>query len=213
MGKAVNLYPVIPAIRTEKDIEEALASPSTLVFLLTGNVANIEEVVYNLKKGNKEVFVHIDLVKGLSFDKCSLEFLKDVVGADGIISTHISLLKAARKLGLKIIQRVFLVDSGAMESGIVQAKDLEPDFLEILPGIIPEVIEEISSRYPGNIIAGGLVRKKEQIFAALKAGAKAISTSCKDLWKFYNTCGERKREGHIPQEWGMALFYLRRCST
>ncbi|KFZ21740.1 glycerol-3-phosphate responsive antiterminator [Thermotoga neapolitana] len=183
MGKAVNLYPVIPAIRTEKDIEEALASPSTLVFLLTGNVANIEEVVYNLKKGNKEVFVHIDLVKGLSFDKCSLEFLKDVVGADGIISTHISLLKAARKLGLKIIQRVFLVDSGAMESGIVQAKDLEPDFLEILPGIIPEVIEEISSRYPGNIIAGGLVRKKEQIFAALKAGAKAISTSCKDLWK------------------------------
>jgi len=60
---------------------------------------------------------------------------------------------------------------------------LKPDFLEILPGIIPEFIEEISRRYSGDIIAGGLVRKKEQVFAALKAGAKAISTSCKDLWK------------------------------
>jgi glycerol uptake operon antiterminator len=183
MGKTMNLYPVIPAVRAEKDIEEALESPSEVIFLLTGTVMNIEEIVYKLKNGKKEVFVHVDLVKGLPLDRCSLEFLREIVGVDGIISTHIHLLKIARKLGMRIIQRVFLVDSGALESGLAQAEDLEPDFLEILPGIVPEFIKEITKRYSGDIIAGGLIRKKEQVFAALEAGAKAISTSCKDLWK------------------------------
>ncbi|WP_296905799.1 glycerol-3-phosphate responsive antiterminator [Thermotoga sp.] len=117
MGKTVNLYPVIPAIRAEKDIEEAIDSPSNLVFLLTGTVANVEEAVYILKRGSKEVFIHVDLVKGLSLDRYSLEFLRDIVGVDGIISTHILLLKTARKLGLRIVQRVFLVDSSALENG------------------------------------------------------------------------------------------------
>lgn len=54
MGKTMNLYPVIPAVRAEKDIEEALESPSEVIFLLTGTVMNIEEIVYKLKNGKKK---------------------------------------------------------------------------------------------------------------------------------------------------------------
>ncbi len=183
VGEIVKLYPVIPGVRDEADIEAASRAPSKLVFLLTGTILNIEDNVYLLKKAGKEVFVHLDLIKGLSPDRSALEYLKEIVDADGVISTHISLLKSAKKMGLKVVQRLFLLDSKAVKTGIEQASDLKPDFLEVLPGIIPEYIEKISKYYFGKIIAGGLVRTKEQILAALKAGASAVSTSCKDLWK------------------------------
>jgi len=173
---------VIPAIRDVSTVDLAAASPSKIVFILSGSIMEVEDVVLKLKKKEKIVFVHIDLVKGLKTDKFSLEFLKERVGADGIISTHIALLKQARKMGLHIIQRLFLVDSNALMNGISQANDLAPDFLEVLPGVSPELIKEVCSRFSGKVIAGGLVRTKEHVKQAIKAGAVAVSTSKVELW-------------------------------
>lgn len=179
------LNPVIPAVRNVENCKLAIESPSKVVFLLTGNIRNIEELVHSFKKSGKVVFVHFDLIKGLSYDKTALEFLAERGGIEGVISTHVQLLKIAKDMGLKVVLRVFLVDSTALESGICYAKDLKPDLLEILPGVAPELINEVSKRNPfGTVIAGGFIRKKEQIIAALKAGAKAISTSCVELWNF-----------------------------
>jgi len=173
---------VIPAIRDVSTVEIALSSPSKIVFILSGSILEVEDVALQLKKQEKIVFVHIDLVKGLKADKFSLEFLKERVGADGIISTHIALLKQARKMNLYIIQRLFLVDSNALINGISQANDLSPDFLEVLPGVSPELIKEACSRFNGKVIAGGLIRTKEHVEQAIKAGAVAVSTSKVELW-------------------------------
>ena len=53
---------------------------------------------------------------------------------------------------------------------------------EILPGIMPRVIAEISTRTQVPVIAGGLLRDKADIMAAMRAGAAAVSTSAPSLW-------------------------------
>lgn len=50
-----------------------------------------------------------------------------------------------------------------------------PDFVEILPGILPRIITEISTQTPVPIIAGGLLRDKADVIAA-------VSTSAPSLW-------------------------------
>ena len=55
--------------------------------------------------------------------------------------------------------------------------------MEILPGIIPTIIREITEKTDIPLIAGGLIRSKQDVIQALQAGAIAVSTSCQEVWK------------------------------
>lgn len=68
---------------------------------------------------------------------------------DGIISTHPSLIRRARHQGLLTIQRAFILDSLSLNNLSGQLEQGKPDFVEILPGIMPRVITEISTPHPG----------------------------------------------------------------
>ena len=59
---------------------------------------------------------------------------------------------------------------------------MRPDMIEVLPGVMPKIIRRIcrESRVP--VIAGGLIADKEDIMAALDAGAVSISTTRQDVW-------------------------------
>ena len=57
-----------------------------------------------------------------------------------------------------------------------------PDFVEILPVIQDPATTEISTQTPVPIIAGGLLRDKADVIAAMRAGAAAVSTSAPSLW-------------------------------
>jgi len=51
-----------------------------------------------------------------------------------------------------------------------------------LPGIIPSLIKEIQEKTGLPIIAGGLIRTKEDVDNCLANGAFAVTTSNKELW-------------------------------
>ena len=57
-----------------------------------------------------------------------------------------------------------------------------PDFIEVLPGVMPKVLRKIAkvSRIP--MIAGGLVTDREDVIQALSAGAVAVSTTNREVW-------------------------------
>lgn len=59
---------------------------------------------------------------------------------------------------------------------------MKPDFIEVLPGVMPKLIKEVChiTRIP--IIAGGLISDKESVVSALSAGAIAVSTSNRTVW-------------------------------
>lgn len=174
--------PIIAAINDVNKLEDVINSPCKIVFLLTGDILNIKGIVDELKKHNKLVFVHIDLISGFSKDITALKYLNNTINLDGIITTKSNLIKAAKELNIFTIQRLFVLDSLALSSGINSIKSTRPDAVEILPGIMPKIIREVSRETRIPIIAGGLIKDKTDVIDSLNGGAIGISTTNKNVW-------------------------------
>jgi glycerol uptake operon antiterminator len=83
------------------------------------------------------------------------------------------------------IQRLFLLDSSALEKSYTLLERTRPDFIEVLPGIMPHIIKEVRERSGIPIFAGGLIRSVSEVELALEAGATAVTTSNKELWDHF----------------------------
>ncbi len=177
------LPPVIPALRAADEWQDVhLKTGPQVVFLLGGSINTVAEPVALLQRRGWQVFLHVDMLKGLTTDADGLKFLADYVGPQGIISTHAHTIQVAKKNNLVAIQRLFVVDSQSIETGINQVRTARPDAVELMPGLIPRAIRQMVQQLPCPIIAGGLVTESEQISAALHAGACSVSTSRRVLW-------------------------------
>lgn len=173
---------IIPAIRKMKDFEKGLESDAKWVIILESRLAQIPQLVAYSKRANKKVLIHFDLIKGLKSDEYGLEYILQQVKPHGILSTRGNIIEQAKKNKVLTIQRIFLLDSLAFEQNVKQIERFKPDLIEVLPGLIPEVIKDIQAITDIPIIAGGLVKSKEEINLALEAGAIGVSTSDVALW-------------------------------
>ncbi len=176
-------FPVIAAVKDEKELKESLMTDCKVIFILFGNICNISEIVEKIKNKDKLAIIHADLVQGLSAKTEAIDYLKLNTKADGIISTKGNLVKYAVEIGLIGILRNFIIDSMAMENVNKQVSLANPDMIEIMPGIMPEIIEKIKSELKLPLIAGGLISEKKDVIAALASGADAVSTTKIGLWK------------------------------
>lgn len=174
--------PIIAAVKEPAGLEKALASECRVIFLLWGTILNIEELVKRVQNSGKLCVVHIDLVEGLSNRDIAVDGLVKLCKPDGIISTRVPQIRRARQLGVPVIQRSFMLDSMSLQNLLAQIETTRPDFIEILPGILPGVIREITGKTSIPLIAGGLIRSKQDVIQALQAGVVAVSTSCQDVW-------------------------------
>ena len=174
--------PVIAAVKTDEALTAALASPCSAVFLLASTLLTVDGLVHRIHDAGKLAVVHIDLVDGLSSREIAVDSLNALCHPDGIISTRPTLIRRARHRGLLTVQRAFILDSLSLTSLSGQLEQGKPDFVEILPGIMPRVIAEISARTQVPVIAGGLLRDKADVMAAMRSGAAAVSTSAPSLW-------------------------------
>jgi glycerol-3-phosphate responsive antiterminator len=175
--------PVIAAVKEDTGLRQALNSDCQVIFLLFGTILNIGTLVEQVHARGKICFVHIDLIDGLSNREIAVDALVKLSNPDGIISTRAPQIRRAQQLGILAIQRVFLLDSMSLHNIITMMDTNRPDFIEILPGVIPTVIEEITAKTPIPVIAGGLIRSKQDVIQALQAGVMAVSTSCQAVWK------------------------------
>jgi len=176
------MSPVIPAIRDIDRIGEALTKPSRCIFILTGNILNIKEIVNRVKKAAKRVFLHIDLLEGISKNSMGIKYIAQEIKPDGIITTRPNLISCAKAEGLFTIQRIFVLDSLAIDTAERSMKNVTPDAIEILPAVIPKVIKRLCQRATYPVIAGGLIEEESEVKAALKEGAIAISVSNENIW-------------------------------
>ena len=90
--------PVILAVKDEEALQKALISDCKIIFLLFGNICTIEEYTKLSKQHNKYVFVHLDLIDGISSREIAIDFIHQYTKADGVISTRARLLKYAKNL-------------------------------------------------------------------------------------------------------------------
>ena len=176
--------PVIAAVRDFSGLYSALKSPVEFVFLLDASLMNIRQRVQQIKGAGKKAFVHLDMVAGLGKDAGALEFLWEDCRPDGVILTKPNMIQTARHLGFITVQRLFVLDSLSVQTGLKIANESRPDFIEVMPGaVVAKIIAQIRKKSSVPVIAGGLVENRDEVAELLKAGALAVSTSKTDLWK------------------------------
>ncbi|WP_440898530.1 glycerol-3-phosphate responsive antiterminator [Bacillus daqingensis] len=173
---------VIAAISKPDQIEHAIQSKCNMAFLLTGDICGMKDVVRRLQNGGMSVFIHLDLIEGLKSDKKAVEFIAQNIKPEGIITTKPFLVKIAKSMNLITIQRLFILDTTAFQKGLQMIDNSKPDAIEILPGIIPKVVDRIAKQNDIPIITGGLLETKQEVMNCLEAGALATSVGCTDLW-------------------------------
>jgi glycerol uptake operon antiterminator len=174
--------PVIAAVGNEEELLLALDSDCRVVFMLMGNLLDIGSLTHRVHESGKLCVIHLDLIEGFSSKEIAVDALQRLTGAEGIISTRGALIRRAKQLGLAAVQRGFMLDSRSLASFEQQISQSNPDFVEILPGLLPKVIASLKERIHVPIIAGGFIHEKEDVIAALQAGALAVSASSPNIW-------------------------------
>jgi len=175
--------PIIAAVKSDELLAAAVKSDCFVVFVLYGTVCTIGTIVDELKEKGKIAIVHTDLISGLNGkDPVSIDYIKEHTRADGIISTKQNMVRRAKELGLIAGERTFMIDSMAFATINQHLSSCKPDFLEIMPGLLTNIIQEIHDSTDVPLVAGGLIRDKADILRALNGGACAISTTKSSLW-------------------------------
>ncbi|HEX7066344.1 MAG TPA: glycerol-3-phosphate responsive antiterminator [Bacillales bacterium] len=175
---------ILPAVRGMKDFEVLAKSNYRYIVLLDTHVGQLRGIMKFARSHGQKILLHADLVQGLKTDEYAAQFLCQEIRPDGLISTRTNVVATARKKGLIGIQRLFLLDSIALETSYKLFKRSEPDYIEVLPGVMPHIIREVKEATGIPVFAGGLIRSAEDVDAALAAGAEAVTTSRKELWKY-----------------------------
>lgn len=178
---------ILPAVRGMKDFEKLMGSAYAYVVLLDTHIGQLRGIMKYARQCDKKILLHADLVQGLKTDEHAAEFLCQEIRPDGLISTHTNVVQAAKKKGLVAIQRLFLLDTIALDSSYKTLEKSQPDYVEVLPGVAPHIIHEVKETSGIPVLAGGLIRSAEDVTSALDAGAVAVTTSRETLWKHYAT--------------------------
>ncbi|AMA74437.1 MULTISPECIES: glycerol-3-phosphate responsive antiterminator [Aneurinibacillus] len=176
---------VLPAIRQMKDFELLLQSPFEYMVLLDSHIGQLKSIVETARRHNKKMLVHVDLIQGLRNDEYATEFLCREIKPAGVISTRKSAVLTAKKNKVLAVQRFFLLDTTALETSYRLVEQTQPDYIEVLPGVMPHIISEIYERVKIPVLAGGLIRTIRDAELALSGGAIAVTTSRKEIWNHF----------------------------
>ena len=181
--RLARLFPVAAAIKSHEDMEFALDSDTSLLFLLKGDAFQLAPFVEQAHIRGKGVVVHVDLVGGVGKDRAGIHYLHQI-GVDAIITSRSQLISAGKAEGLVTIQRLLLVDDSALETGVRTIAKAAPDVVEVLPGVIfPAVASMLQQMLPGPFIAGGFIRTAEDVVRIQTSGGILSSSSTHALWR------------------------------
>ncbi len=179
----IECNPVIAAVKDMNGLERCCTLEDIrVVFILFGDICNIRGIVRKVKEGNKMAVVHIDLINGLGSKEVAVDFIRDSTMADGIITTKPALIKRGKERGLFTVLRFFLIDSMALENICNLQYSVQPDIIEVLPGLMPDIIKKVCQISRVSVIAGGLITEKRSVLEALSAGAISVSSTNQNVW-------------------------------
>ncbi len=174
--------PVIPEIKNDEWMESLKDSESDIAYIIYGDICTIAGIVERVKALGKMAIVHIDLIAGLSAKEICVDFIKQYVKADGIISMKPLMIKRANEIGLFTIQRFYMIDGFTYANVEKNVKNSNPDVVEFMPVGLSKVMKYLVESINKPIVASGLTQDREDIIGALKAGAIAVATSNRGLW-------------------------------
>lgn len=174
--------PIIASITKTEQIPYAIKSSVRRVNMMTGDILSLREMIDNLHEAGKLVYVHLEMVGGIGRDSSAVKYLAENFGIDGIISTKSNAIAAAKQAKIRSIQRIFAIDTAAVETAIKMVGQVQPDEVELMPGLMPRIIGELKQQLNRPLIVGGLIRSETEIRTALESGADHVSIGDRRFW-------------------------------
>lgn len=178
----INPKNIIPSVVRYEQIPLIAKLKCKRVNLMTGSINNLKEIVQELKKHGKIVFVHFDLIRGIGKDSDAVSYLSQNIEVNGIITTKSPIISAAKACNLLSVQRIFAIDTAALNTAIKTVKASQPDEVELMPGLMPGIIHEVKTQINKPLIVGGLIRSQEEIQNAFLNKADYVSVGDERLW-------------------------------
>jgi glycerol uptake operon antiterminator len=177
--------PVIAGLRDTGRVEAAVRQGVKVLFILGEDIFSLRESVHKAHAQGVSILAHVDLIKGVGRDEAGVRFLARDLGVDGILTTRANLIGPAKREGLIAVQRLFVLDSESLETGLPAVERAGPDAVEVLPGVIlPLIARRLRHGTLPPLIAGGLIQERGQVEEILRAGAVGVSTSTQGLWGY-----------------------------
>ncbi len=180
--KRISKNSIIASVYELDKLNNALNSNCEIIFLLTGNIFNLKEISNRVQSKNKGLYIYVDSIDGFSKDTWGLEYIVKNICPDGIITSKQNLIKLSKEMGVFTIQRLFIFDSNSLSEALHSLKNNRPHVVELLPGIMPNIIKDIISNTKLSLIASGLIRDKNDLDLSFKAGAIAVASSKENIW-------------------------------
>lgn len=178
---------ILPASTNMKEFERFLKSSYNIGIFLDMHISQLKNITMMAKENGKKMIYHVDLIHGIKNDEYATEYICQEFKPFGLISTKAGVITKAKQKGVIAVQRIFLIDSHALEKSYQLLEKTLPDYIEVLPGAMPHMIKEVRERVKIPIFAGGFIRKPEDVHNALDAGATAITTSKRELWELFGS--------------------------
>lgn len=172
---------VIAAVKDEAGFKLALNSAARVIFMLKSELLTVGDAVKRAHTYDKKILLHVDLMDGIGRDEAAIRYIAEKIRPDGIITTRPNIVKCAKAAGLFTVFRVFLIDSQGLESAIVNVEKLSPDAVELMPGLLTDLVSKFIAPDRA-VIVGGLISDLDEVKRGLDAGATAASTSNPQLW-------------------------------
>lgn len=151
---------------------------------MDGTINNIKEPIDKITKSGKTVLVYLDMIKGVTKDRHGIEYLANHFKVDGIITNKQHLIKYTQERGLLAGLHIFLIDSISLDNSLLLVKETSADFIELMPGVMPETTAKFINETNIPVIASGMIDSFDLVKANIGAGAVGISTSKSYLWEF-----------------------------
>src|SRR5690349_9988742 len=174
--------PVVPAVRDLARLKHALSVGAALIIIFSPTIDTVEAMAKQARDAGVLLLIHADMMEGIASDAAGLRFLARC-GVAGVATTRTQTITLAHQAGLLVTFRAFLIDSAALVTVAKIVERNHPDIVEALPAPIlaylpPGYIADLDVP----VLAGGLVRTRQDIDDAIAAGAAAVSTSTEALW-------------------------------
>lgn len=184
--KTYDISRIVAAIwNPREEIDKLDSYTGNTVFLLSSDLVNLSNHIKKIKRKGFRVFLDIDFCEGLGNGEYAFRY-STLQGVDGIITVKPKMIEIANSYGVPNVLRSFALDSNSLLRITEMLTNINPMFLEILPGsAFPKVYDYLKANGLKNedMIAAGLIETREETEALFKCGAKAISTSKTQLWE------------------------------
>lgn len=108
----------LPALSNFSMIKQFLKTDIKYCILVDFQLAEIGDIISDLKSHGRKILVHIDMIKGLSADEFGAIHLIQNYRVDGIISIKPKVIAICKKRRVIAMQRIFLKDSISLKRSL-----------------------------------------------------------------------------------------------